>query len=104
MSDELDRSVETNLPVRIVNAIEGVPPTRRYRLDTLVVEWRKPLCIGCQLCHVGLPEVFEPDRRPWVDLTKATPGEIRQQVRMCPTGALFIGTLTQEEQDANRQS
>jgi uncharacterized Fe-S cluster protein YjdI len=65
--------------------------TRRYTLGMLIVEWRAPLCIHCGNCKAGLPAVFDPDRRPWVDLSKATPEEIREQVDLCPSGALKIG-------------
>jgi uncharacterized Fe-S cluster protein YjdI len=64
--------------------------TRRYTLDTLTVEWRAGLCVQCGNCKAGLPEVFDPRRRPWVDLSKASPEEILAQVARCPSGALQI--------------
>lgn len=66
-------------------------PTRTYTLDDLIVEWRPELCCHCQNCHQGLPQVFNPEARPWVNLQGADPQEIRNQVAQCPTGALSLG-------------
>jgi hypothetical protein len=37
-----------------------------------------------------LPGVFDPRRRPWVDLGQATTAQIEAQVAQCPSGALSI--------------
>ena len=36
----------------------------------------------------GLPGVFDPERRPWIDPDAGTTDEILEAVRRCPTGAL----------------
>ena len=66
-------------------------PTRVYTLGDLVVEWRLEKCVHCEACKNNLPAVFDPERRPWVDLSKGEPDEIRRVVAMCPDGALSIG-------------
>jgi len=38
----------------------------------------------------GFPLVFNPRRRPWVEVTAATTDEIAAQVAKCPSGALSI--------------
>jgi len=37
-----------------------------------------------------LPHVFDPQRRPWIDLAPATSEQIVAQVAKCPSGALSI--------------
>lgn len=61
---------------------------RTYTNGEINVHWKSELCIHCGNCTDGLPDVFNPDARPWVDMTKATTDEIREQVFKCPSGAL----------------
>ena len=63
-------------------------PAREYATDEIVVEWRPELCVHSGNCARGLPLVFDPKRRPWVDARAATAGEIEAQVARCPSGAL----------------
>lgn len=66
-------------------------PTRTYTKGLLIVEWRPEKCVHCQSCVIGLPTVFNLEKRPWVNLEGATEEEIRTQVSQCPDGALSIG-------------
>lgn len=68
-------------------------PTRVYRNSKIAVEWRPELCTHCKLCIEGLPAVFNLDARPWVNIDGAFPGEIRNQVNECPSGALSLGVV-----------
>jgi uncharacterized Fe-S cluster protein YjdI len=63
-------------------------PAREYATDEIVVEWRPDLCIHSGNCARGLPKVFDPARRPWVDARAASADEIEAQVARCPSGAL----------------
>jgi uncharacterized Fe-S cluster protein YjdI len=65
-------------------------PTRVYERDGLAVEWRDYLCVHCGECTNGLPQVFNMQSRPWVNVNAASPHEIKEQVRKCPSGALSI--------------
>ena len=38
----------------------------------------------------GLADVFNPRRKPWVDLSQAETQQIIEQVKKCPGGALSI--------------
>jgi uncharacterized Fe-S cluster protein YjdI len=57
------------------------------------VSWSRPRCIHAARCIRGLPEVFEPGRRPWVMPANAPADEVAAVVRRCPTGALHLGRL-----------
>ncbi len=62
--------------------------TKHYTNGEVTVEWKPKLCIHTMMCFEGLPTVFDPDRRPWVDPEAATTEEIVAQVKECPSGAL----------------
>jgi uncharacterized Fe-S cluster protein YjdI len=66
------------------------PPTRVYSSGEISVEWRAELCIHCENCFRGLPQVFDPTKRPWVNINGASSEEIKRQVGDCPSGALSI--------------
>lgn len=65
-------------------------PTRSYDNGEVIVEWRKELCVHCEVCVIGLPQVFNVNKRPWVDVSTATTEQIVSQVELCPSGALRI--------------
>jgi len=67
--------------------------TKRYATDEFYVVWKPDLCIHCANCFNGLPEVFDPRRRPWIIPTAATTPQIKDQVAKCPSGALSIQPL-----------
>ena len=62
--------------------------TRTYSNGEITVIWRRGLCIHSTECFQGLPAVFDPRRRPWVDVTAAPSDAVVAQVRQCPSGAL----------------
>lgn len=63
---------------------------RTYTKDGLTVFWDSDLCTHCETCWKGLPEVFNPDNRPWVSMDGAPLEQISEQVRQCPSGALRV--------------
>jgi uncharacterized Fe-S cluster protein YjdI len=64
--------------------------TKRYAKGDVTVVWQPHLCIHSGICARGLPLVFNPRRRPWVDVTAAGSAEIVAQVKRCPSGALSL--------------
>ena len=64
--------------------------TKRYSNGEITVIWQPHLCVHSGLCMAGLPKVFDATRRPWVDPKAADTLEIRNQVIMCPSGALTL--------------
>jgi len=47
-------------------------------------------CIHAEECVHGLPDVFDAEKRPWIDAAGASADEIAAAVAKCPTGALEI--------------
>lgn len=62
--------------------------THKYSNGEVTVIWKPDVCIHSAKCFKGLPEVFDPRKRPWVNIEGATTERIIEQVRICPSGAL----------------
>jgi CDGSH-type Zn-finger protein/uncharacterized Fe-S cluster protein YjdI len=58
--------------------------------EQVQVTWDQKRCIHVQACVEGLPGVFDPDRRPWIDPAEADADAIEDVVMRCPTGALHL--------------
>jgi putative redox protein len=65
-----------------------------YSNDEISVAWKPELCKHAARCATQLPQVFNPQARPWVNMDGATSQEIIDQVAKCPTGALSIKKQT----------
>jgi uncharacterized Fe-S cluster protein YjdI len=61
---------------------------KKYRNNEITVYWKPSACIHASYCYRELIEVFDPSRRPWVDLNESTTERIIEVVNLCPTEAL----------------
>ncbi|MCG8698955.1 MAG: (4Fe-4S)-binding protein [Bacteroidales bacterium] len=61
---------------------------RNYTNGEITVFWRPAKCTHVTTCFNELIEVFDPSRRPWVNMQGASTREIIRVVDMCPTKAL----------------
>ncbi|MGI6177931.1 MAG: (4Fe-4S)-binding protein [Eubacterium sp.] len=59
-----------------------------YETDELVIIWRPEKCQHAAKCVKGAPDVFNPDRHPWIDPKNRTTEEIISVISQCPSGAL----------------
>jgi uncharacterized Fe-S cluster protein YjdI len=64
---------------------------KNYKKEDLTVVWNPEKCIHSGVCAKGLPKVFNPSVRPWINLEEAEKESIRKQVLSCPSGALSLG-------------
>jgi uncharacterized Fe-S cluster protein YjdI len=64
--------------------------TIRYTKDDITVIWKPDMCIHSAVCVKGLHTVFNPKKRPWVNMDGAELEAIVAQVGKCPSGALSI--------------
>ena len=66
---------------------------KHYESDGIRVSYDSQRCIHAAECVHGLPGVFDPKRRPWVDPSAAAADEVADVVGRCPTGALQFERL-----------
>lgn len=69
---------------------------RKYTNGEINVYWQPKLCVHAAICLSELPKVFNPRRRPWVDLSQADTGSIIQVVNACPTNALMFSWVDEQ--------
>lgn len=75
--------------------------TREYASPDIRVQWFASRCIHSAACIRSLPVVFDPHRRPWIDVNAADADAIADAVMQCPTGALHFKRL---ETDSHQQA
>ena len=61
---------------------------KTYENDAIQVFWNPNLCQHAGKCARGNIGVFNPKRRPWIDLSQATAKEIGDIIDQCPSKAL----------------
>ena len=61
---------------------------KRYKSNEITVYWKPSACVHASYCYRELIEVFDPSRRPWIDLNGSTTENIIEVVNLCPTDAL----------------
>jgi uncharacterized Fe-S cluster protein YjdI len=66
---------------------------QEYKNDNLIVRYDPAICIHAGECVRGLPSVFNVSKKPWIDVNGASPTEIIEQVKLCPSSALSYEML-----------
>ena len=76
---------------------------RKYTNGDITVYWQPAKCIHATTCYRELIEVFNPRKRPWVNMDGASTDEIVRVVKLCPTQALsfkYNSEIMNEEKTA----
>lgn len=74
-----------------------------YGGSSIELSFDVALCIHATECVLGLPAVFDRDRRPWIRPDSATPEQVSLVVERCPTGALLYRRLDGQPDEQTRQ-
>jgi uncharacterized Fe-S cluster protein YjdI len=59
-----------------------------YSNGEITVFWHPELCIHSANCLIGLPEVFNTKKRPWINVHASNSKEIMKIIDTCPSRAL----------------
>ena len=73
----------------------------RYPGVDVTVSYDLKRCIHAAECVKGAPEVFNPDKKPWVDADQASADKVVEVIKKCPTGAL---TFTRHDGGAEEEA
>jgi len=61
---------------------------KKYTNGEVTIVWQPALCVHSAKCFLGLPGVFDPTKRPWINPRGADTRRMIKQVNQCPSGAL----------------
>jgi uncharacterized Fe-S cluster protein YjdI len=64
--------------------------TKHYSNGEITIVWQPHKCQHSGICFRGLPEVFDPRKKPWIEQHNSSTDSIIIQVKQCPSGALSI--------------
>lgn len=74
--------------------------TKRYTNGEVTIVWQPAKCIHSMNCFKGLPQVFDPNKRPWANAEGANTKEIVNQIKKCPSGALSYVMNDEKDNEA----
>jgi len=59
-----------------------------FKNQEITVSWDQSKCVHAGVCYSELRRVFNPLRRPWINVDEADTEAIIETVKKCPSGAL----------------
>ena len=68
--------------------MEAQEKIKEYANGDLTVVWKPAKCIHSTICVKTLPQVYDPNAKPWIKAENATVDELKAQIDLCPSGAL----------------
>ena len=61
---------------------------QEYSNGKITVRYDEKICIHAGKCVRGLPQVFDVNKNPWINVDGADNAAIKQTIAQCPSGAL----------------
>jgi uncharacterized Fe-S cluster protein YjdI len=74
-----------------------------YTNDEITIVWESSLCTHSGICRHNLPDVFNPQKRPWIDVQGAPTEKIIALIKKCPSGALSYYMNYQKEKTMEKK-
>jgi len=76
---------------------------KEYTNGELTVIWKPKKCIHAAECVKRLPNVYNPNEKPWIKAENATIKELKEQIDACPSGALTYDSQGSGNNDAQNE-
>lgn len=73
---------------------------KEYSNDEITVFWNAEICMHSANCVRGLPEVFNTNASPWINVNGANAKTIKHAIDKCPSGALSYKKEGEEDIDS----
>lgn len=61
---------------------------QEYGNDKITVRYDEKICIHAGKCVQGLPQVFDVNKTPWINVDGASVEAIKKTISQCPSKAL----------------
>lgn len=68
--------------------MEEKSKVKQYKKGNLTINWEAKKCIHSAVCVKTLPEVYDPNAKPWIKPENAAIEALMSQIDKCPSGAL----------------
>jgi len=78
-----------------------VTNNKEYSNREVTVFWKPDICIHAAECVKGLPTVFDPNKKPWVNLKYASSKDVMMIIDKCPSGALSYKAMDSLQEENN---
>jgi uncharacterized Fe-S cluster protein YjdI len=70
---------------------------KEYTNGALTVLWKPKKCIHAAECVKRLPNVYNPNEKPWIKAENASVDALKEQIQACPSGALSYREANQTQ-------
>lgn len=74
---------------------------KEYTNGELTVVWKPQKCIHAGECVKALPNVYQPNEKPWIKAENASVQELKDQIAKCPSGALSFVMNGEENKETS---
>lgn len=61
---------------------------KTYTNGEITIVWEPGKCTHSGMCVKTLPQVYNPQAKPWIKIENATTEQLKEQLSKCPSGAL----------------
>jgi uncharacterized Fe-S cluster protein YjdI len=63
---------------------------QEFSNDKVTVRYDEKVCIHAGKCVQGLPQVFNVNNNPWINVSGADVDTLKRAIKQCPSGALTL--------------
>lgn len=75
-----------------------------YSNNVITVSWDSEVCFHSAVCVNKLGTVFNPNKKPWIDINAEDAEKIKVVIGKCPSGALTFEMASQTQENTGSES